>query len=141
MKKYCLEFVKRGLMVACGGPVVVSIVLFILELCNVVSSLTPSEILLANITSSLLAFIIAGASIFHQIDKISPFMATTVHLIVLYIAHLFIYLLNGWLKNNIEAFLIFTLVFVLGYFVIWGIVVICTKQKAKKLNNRLKTIR
>ena len=41
MKRYVAEFVKRGLMVACGGPLVLAVIYAVLSMTGTVESITP----------------------------------------------------------------------------------------------------
>ena len=43
-KKYVLESLKRGLMAAAGGPVILAIVYGILGAAGTITSLSPSEV-------------------------------------------------------------------------------------------------
>ena len=62
MKKYMLEFVKRGLMAASGGPVILAIIYYILGATGTVTAFTPNEVCLGILSITVMAFIIAGIS-------------------------------------------------------------------------------
>ena len=141
MKKHIIEFIKRGLMASSGGPIVVSIVYFILGKAGVISSLAPDEIALGMISSALLAFIVGGISMIYTVDRLSTFIAALIHGVTLYAVYISIYLINGWIKSQLTAISIFTAAFVVGYAIIWLIIYISVRNSAKKLNSKLKSKR
>ena len=65
-------------------------------------------------------------------------MAIFIHGGVLYISYLATYLINGWLKWGMTPILVFSGVFILGYFTVGGIIYFITKRNAGKLNEMLK---
>ena len=137
MKKFFIEFLKRGLIASSGGPIVMAIIYFILWKTGVVTSIPADEVVLCILTSTLLAFIVAGISAIYQIDKLSTFPTALIHGIVLYATYITIYLINGWLKSQMTPFLVFTGVFIAGYAVIWIIIYISIKRSTKKLNLKI----
>ena len=136
MRKYAKEFFKRGLMFAGFGPVVVGIILFIISLFTEVS-LSGYEILLAIISTYLLAFVQAGATIFNQIEGWSIPKSLGFHLGSIYLAYLGCYLINSWIPFDLVVVLIFTVVFVFTFLLIWLIVYLAVKHTTKKLNSKL----
>lgn len=137
MKTYVKDFVLRGLICAAGGPLVLAIIYGILGATGAVAVLTPQEVCLGIITVSLLAFIAAGCTTLYQIERLSVFMAALIHGGVLYVAYAVIYLVNGWLAQQLVAFLVFTGVFVGGYGLVWLVIYLVTKHAAEKLNRQL----
>lgn len=135
MKQYAAEFMKRGLMASAGGPVVVVIVYKILKECGVMSVMPVDEVFLGVLTSVLLAFVAGGVSVVYQIEKLPILLATLIHLAVLFADYLIIYFVNGWIDTG--KILLFTGIFVVGYAVIWLIVMAGVKAKVKKLNQKL----
>ena len=138
MKKFIVEFIKRGLMAASGGPIILAIIYFILEKTHVVSEIPASEVSLGIITLSILAFVLAGISAIYQVEKLSVFTMALIHGIVIYALYVTIYLINGWLAAQIVPFLIFTGIFIAGYALVWAIVYISIRISTKKLNSKLK---
>ena len=65
-------------------------------------------------------------------------VAIFVHGCVWYVSYLGTFLLNGWLELGVLPFVIFTVVFVLGYFVIWAVIYSIIRKKTAKLNAMLK---
>ena len=138
MKKYVSDFLHRGLK-ACGiGPAVLAVIYLFLQLKNGVHTLTVSEVCIGIVTLSALAFVAGGMNVIYQIERIPLMAAVLVHGTVLYIGYLAVYLLNGWLALGTVPILVFSGIFVAGYFVIWAIVYSVIKSKTKKLNKMLK---
>lgn len=136
MNKYFKGFCLRGLMFGGFGPIVTAIVLFCISLATEVS-LGGKEILLAVVSTYLLAFIQAGASVFNQIESWSIPKSVGVHFLLLYLAYVSCYLLNSWIPFNVNVVLIFTAVFAVGYAVIWITVYLIIKKTTKQLNGKL----
>ena len=67
MKKYVLEFFKRGLIFGGFGPIVLGIIYYIISLYEEVN-LSGLEVLIAITSIYLLAFVQAGASVFNSIE-------------------------------------------------------------------------
>lgn len=137
MKKYVVEFLKRGMSFCFGGPLVLAIVYGILGLVGAVESFTVGEVVTGIFSSTLLAFIAAGVTVIYTIDKLSPFSAALIHGAVLYLDYILLYLFNGWLQSSLKPIMIFTICFVLGYLIIWAIVFVVTRKCTEKLNESL----
>lgn len=137
MNKYLKEFLLRGLIFGGFGPIVMGIIYAILERSLSGFSLSGSEIAMAIISTYLLAFLHAGASVFNVIENWPLSKSLLCHFVTLYIAYTGCYLINSWIPFIPKMLLIFTLIFSAIYFVIWLTVYFCIKLSAKKLNNRL----
>lgn len=138
MKKYVLEFFRRGL-IACGfGPVVLAIVYLILQHQAAVETLTVNQVCLGIFSLSELAFVAGGMNVIYQIERMPLMVAILIHGGVLYISYLGTYLLNGWLEWGTTPILVFTCIFVLGYLVIWVLIYSINKRHTEKLNIILK---
>lgn len=138
MKKHMIDFCKRGLMAACGGPVILAVVYFALGRAGVIQTLTPAEVCKGILTVSLLAFIASGVSVVYQIDRLPLTGAILIHSAVLYLDYILIYLWNGWLKRDLTPVLIFTLIFAVGYAFIWLMIYFSTRNNIEKLNKQLR---
>jgi hypothetical protein len=68
-KGYFKAFLHRGLIFGGFGPIIVGIVFFVLSLTLEDFSLSGQEVFFAIISTYLLAFLQAGASIFNQIES------------------------------------------------------------------------
>jgi len=138
MKKYVLEFVKRGLMAAAGGPVILAIIYGVLGATGAVTSLAPAEVCQGILSITLMAFIIAGISMIYTVESLPLGIAILIHAGVLYLDYLLVYLLNSWIPKNRQAIGIFTLIFAIGYGVIWLVIYLCIRRNTKQLNARMK---
>ena len=138
MKKYVLEFARRGI-VACGlGPIVLSVIYLILQCRGTVDTLSVNEVCLGIFSLSALAFIAGGMNAIHQIERLPLMLGILIHGAVLYFSYLATYLLNGWLEWGIAPILVFSGIFVVGYLVIWAIIYSIIKKNTAKINQMLK---
>lgn len=138
MKKFWKEFLFRGLLCAAGGPVVLAIIYGVLGATGAAESLSPAEVCKGILTITGLAFVAAGMTAIYQIEQLPLPLAIQLHGGILYIAYILVYLLNGWLQNQLKPILVFTGVFIAGYGVIWLIIYHITRAKARKINEKLK---
>lgn len=136
MKKYVLEFVKRGLMAAGGGPVVLAIIYGILGAAGTVTAFTPNEVCVGILSVTLMAFVIAGISMIYTVESLPLPSAILIHAGVLYLDYLLVYLLNSWLPRNWQAIGIFTAVFLSGFALIWLVVYLCVRKSTNQLNQK-----
>lgn len=139
MKKYVLEFFRKGLTAAGFGPIVLAVLYLILQKQGIVQSLTVNEVCLGIFSLFTLAFIAGGMNIVYQIERLPLMVAILIHGITLYISYLGTYLLNGWLQSGAAPILVFTIIFILGYFAIWIVIYSTTKKRTEKVNEILKT--
>lgn len=137
MKKYVLEFVKRGLMAAAGGPLVLAIIYYFLGASGVVTALTPNEVCLGIVSVTVMAFIIAGIPVIYTVESLALPMAILIHAGVLYLDYLLVYLLNSWIPKNWNAIGGFTLIFAAGFALVWVIIWLCIRAKTRKLNEKM----
>ena len=136
MKKYVLEFVKRGLMAASGGPLILAIIYGVLEATKTVTVLTPGEACMGIVSITVMAFIAAGITMIYQVESLPLSMAILIHGGVLYLDYLMIYLLNSWLPGTAVG--IFTIIFFAGFALVWLVIYLCIRVKTKKLNEKMK---
>ena len=137
MKSYVKSFFHRGMLFGGFGPIVAGIVFFILSLTLENFSLTGTEVFLSIVSTYLLAFIHAGASIFNQIEEWPLAKSLLCHFTSLYFAYVICYLVNAWIPFEPMVLLIFTAIFVVVYFVIWMIVYLSVRASSKKMNQKL----
>lgn len=138
MKKYVKEFIHRGLMFGGFGPVVVGIVYMIISKAETNFSLSASEVFLATVSSYLLAFLQAGATVFNQIEHWSLPKSLLCHFATLYLAYSLCYVVNTWIPFEPIVLLFFSAIFVVVYFVIWLTVYFCVKNTSKKFNDKIR---
>lgn len=129
-----MTYLKRGTF-ACGfGPLILAIIYGFLYKFGVIEMLSVKEVVLGIVTSMILAFIAGGMNVIYEIDRLPLIFAMLIHGILLYLDYFIIYIINGWLKSELNAFLIFTICFIVGYTIIWFIIYLITMKSAKKLN-------
>lgn len=138
MKKYVLEFLKRSLMAASGGPIILAIIYGILGATGAVTSFAPGEVCMGILTVTLMAFIAAGVSIVYQIERLPLLPASLIHAAALYSDYLLIYLLNDWIPSSLIGIGIFTAIYVAGYAVIWLSIILSIKAKTNHINKKLR---
>ena len=136
MNKYLKEFFHIGLMFSGFGPVVAGIVYYIISIYETVS-LSGSDILRLIVSTYLLAFVHAGASVFNRIDGWSIAKSIGANFTSLYLAYVICYLINSWIPFNWYVVGIFTLIFIAVYLVIWLTVYFIVKATAARLNEKL----
>ena len=134
MKKHVLRFICRGLIAAGFGPVVLAIVYLMLHRYAGVETLTVQQVCVGIFSLSGLAFIVGGMNVIYQIERLPLMIAILIHGVVLYISYLSTYLLNDWLEGGLTPLLVFSIIFVVGYLIIWMIIYSFTKRKTEKLN-------
>ena len=138
MKKYILDFLRRGLA-ACGlGPIVLAILYLILQCQGTITTLTINQVCLGIFSLSALAFIAGGMNVIYQIERLPLMVAILIHGLVLYISYLITYLVNNWLEWGKLPILVFTAIFVLGYLAIWAVIYSVTKRNTDRINEMLK---
>ena len=138
MRKFVVEFLRRGI-IACGfGPIILAIVYLILQQTADVHTLTVNEACMGIFSLTALAFIAGGMNVIYQIERLPLMVAILIHGGVLYISYLGTYLLNGWLTWGVTPILVFSGIFVVGYFAIWAIIYSIIKKNTDEINEMLK---
>lgn len=138
MRKFVLEFLRRGFS-ACGmGPIILAILYLILQQTAAVETLTVNQVCIGIFSITALAFIAGGMNAIYQIERLPLMVAILIHGGVLYISYLVTYLLNDWLEWGVMPIVVFSAIFVVGYIVIWAIIYSIIKRNTKKLNEMLK---
>ena len=137
MKKHASEFILRGLMAAAGGPVILAIVYGILGTTGTVESLLPSEVCRGILTITLMAFIAAGITAIYTVERLPLSCAILIHGAVLYLDYLMIYMLNDWMPKDITVIGIFTVIFAIGFGLVWLLIYLLTKAKTDSINRKL----
>ena len=138
MKKFILDFLRRGL-VACGfGPIVLAVLYLILQQSAAIETLTVNQVCIGIFSLTALAFIAGGMNAVYQIERLPLMVAVLIHGVVLYVSYLGAYLLNEWLDWGATPILVFSGIFVVGYLAIWAIIYSIIKRNTEKLNEILK---
>jgi hypothetical protein len=137
MKKFIIEFLRRGLIASSIGPIVLAIVYLILQQAAAVETISINQVCIGIFSITALAFIAGGMNAIYQIERLPLMVAILIHGSVLYTGYLGTYLLNDWLDFGILPIIVFTAIFVVGYMVIWAIIYSMIKRNAVKLNKIL----
>ena len=138
MKKCILEFMRRGLA-ACGlGPIVLAILYLIMGRTGALELLRVDQVCIGIFSLSALAFIAGGMNVLYQIERLPLMVAILIHGSVLYVSYLATYLVNSWLEWGLLSILVFSGIFVVGYFAIWAIIYSIIKKNTDQINELLK---
>ena len=138
MKKRIIKFFLRGLLFSGLGPIIYGIVMMILYLCGVNTLSDGLMIFNGVISTFLIGFICAGTSIVWEEEKLGLGFASLIHGSALYLCYLGMYLLNNWIPRNPISVLLFTAIFITTYLIIWLIIYLVEKNRAKKFTAHLK---
>ena len=137
MKKFIVEFLKRGAIFAGLGPLILAIVYFFLHLNGVVEMVPVTKMIAEIISSLILAFIAAGISAVYHVEKLQLGIAGLIQGSVLFADYIFFYLAMGWMPFRWDAIALFTAIFVVIFALIWLIVYLSIRNKIKKMNEKL----
>ena len=137
MNKNVKEYLKRGLIFGGFGPIVASIVIAIISITQAVD-LEGWQILVAVISTYILAFVQAGSTVFNQIENWPPIKSALLQGGSIYVVYIATYLVNSWIPIKWEVILIFTAVFIAAFAIIWLLIYFITKKTTAKLNKALK---
>jgi len=116
------------------GPIILGIIFFILSKTLDNFSVNAGQILFGIVSTYVLAFVQAGASVFNQIETWSLPKSMLFHFSTLYFVYVMCYVLNSWIPFEWQVIAIFTAIFVAVYFIIWIAVYFSVKAASKKLN-------
>lgn len=139
MKNHMIHFLKRGILAAAGGPIVLAIVYWILGANGTIESLSPYEVSTGILSVTILSFFATGCSVIYDFERLSLLWATLIHGTVLYLAYILLYLLNGWLEYESSSIFLFTVLYFAGYGLIWLCIYSSIRAKVKKINQNLHT--
>ena len=131
------KFLHRGMLFGGFGPIVVGIVYLVLSATVEGFALSGRDVFVAILSTYLLAFVHAGASVFQQREDWSPAKSMFCHFGLLYLAYVTCYLINTWIPFDWQVILIFTGIFVGTYLVVTLAVVLSIKAWSKKCNAKL----
>lgn len=137
MNRYLKCFLHRGLIFGGFGPIVTGIVYMILSFSIADFSVGGVEMFTAIISTYVLAFTHAGASIFNQIEGWPIAKSLFFHFGSLYLAYTLCYVINSWIPFDPVALIIYTAAFVFVYIAIWLTVVIAVGKTGKRINECL----
>ncbi len=138
MKRFGLEFLRRGFIASGIGPIVLAIVYLIVKQSTSIDTLTVGQVCVGIFSLTALAFIAGGMNAIYQVERLPLMTAILIHGGVLYIGYLVTYLLNDWLDFGIIPIIVFSAIFVVGYIVIWAIIYSIIRRTTTNLNKTLK---
>lgn len=133
MKKHLPQFFLRGLCAMGFGPIVLAIIYGTLHATGIDAAITPTEIL----SISLMAFIAGGVTTVYQIESLPLLSAILIHGGTLYLDYLIMYLLNDWIARDLSVLLTFTVIFIVGYALIWLFIFLYNRRKAAQISKKL----
>lgn len=137
MKRFVLDFLRRGLIASGIGPIILAIVYLILQQSANVQTLTVNQVCIGIFSLTALAFVAGGMNAIYQIERLPLMTAILIHGSVLYVSYLGTYLLNDWLDFGIIPIVVFSGIFVVGYIVIWAIIYLIIKRSTANINKML----
>ena len=137
MKKFILDFCRRGLVASGLGPIVLGVLYLVLQRSAGLVTLTVNEVCIGIFSLTALAFIAGGLNALYQIERLPLMGAILIHGCVLYTGYLVTYLLNDWLEWGRAPILVFTGIYVLGFLMIWAVIYAIIRKRTEKLNHML----
>jgi len=138
MKSIVKTFLLRGMMFGGFGPIVLGIVYACISASGGVTlPLSGFEVCLGIVSTYLLAFVQAGATVFNQIEEWSVPRGLFWHFLSLYAAYILCYLVNSWIPFDWRVVLIFTTVFVVIYLAVWLTVFCSVRSLGRRCNEQL----
>ena len=79
MKRYAMEFIRRGLA-ACGlGPLVLAVIYLILDRQGLVQTLDAAQVSVGIFSLTALAFLAGGMNVIYQLERLPLMAAVTIH--------------------------------------------------------------
>lgn len=137
MKRNILDFLRRGVIAAGIGPIVLAILYLILQGSVGLRTLSVNEVCIGILSMTALAFLAGAMNAIYRIERLPLMPAVLIHGTVLYLGYLATYLLNGWLEWGTVPILVFSGIFIVGYLVIWTVIYFITKRNTAQINEKL----
>ncbi|WP_308557194.1 DUF3021 domain-containing protein [uncultured Lactobacillus sp.] len=137
MKKFVKDFALRGLIAAGFGPLILVSVYLGLQLSGTATSIPISQVNLNIVSSLVLAFIAGGISAIFKVERIPLGTATLIDAVVIYLDYLVIYIINDWIKTQFTPLLIFTIIYIIGYLIIWFVIYRQIQKQVTAINKKL----
>ncbi|MBU3827781.1 MAG: DUF3021 domain-containing protein [Candidatus Lactobacillus pullistercoris] len=137
MKRFIKDFILRGLVASRFGPLILVTIYYGYQLTENVTSRPMAEININIISSLLMALIADIIGAIFKVEKVPLGVATLIDAIVIYFDYLFFYLINNWISIMVKPLLVFTVIYIIGYTIIWLIIYKKVKSQVQKVNQRL----
>ncbi|MBQ4139760.1 MAG: DUF3021 domain-containing protein [Clostridia bacterium] len=138
MKRFVLEFLRRGAIASGIGPIVLAVLYMIMHQVAGVDMLSVNQVCIGIISLTLLAFIAGGLNALYQIERLPLLVAILIHGSALYVGYLATYLVNDWLDLGVIPIVAFSVIFVVGYIAIWVIIYSIIRRNTARINEMLK---
>jgi len=138
MKRFVLEFLRRGAIASGIGPMVLAVLYMIMHQAAGVETLSVNQVCIGIISLTLLAFIAGGLNALYQIERLPLLVAILIHGSALYVGYLATYLVNDWLDLGVIPIVVFSAIFVVGYIAIWVIIYSIIRRNTARINEMLK---
>ncbi len=140
MKNFWKEFVHRGLLVCCAGPLIVAIIYMCISASGNLTSLTPNEVCMAIFSSAVMAFVAGGITAIYTIENMPLIKALLLHGLILYIDYLGVYLLNSWIPLKVITITIFTVIYVVTFAIIGLCIYLTNRKRTEKINKQIQSL-
>ena len=137
MKRFIKDLILRGLVASRFGPLILVTIYYGYQLTENVTSRPMAEININIISSLLMALIADIIGAIFKVEKVPLGVATLIDAIVSYFDYLFFYLINNWISIMVKPLLVFTVIYIIGYTIIWLIIYKKVKSQVQKVNQRL----
>lgn len=137
MKRFIKDLILRGLVASRFGPLILVTIYYGYQLTENVTSRPMAEININIISSLLMALIADIIGAIFKVEKVPLGVATLIDAIVIYFDYLFFYLINNWISIMVKPLLVFTVIYIIGYTIIWLIIYKKVKSQVQKVNQRL----
>lgn len=138
MKTFTLNFIRRGFSAAGIGPIILAILYLVLRQSSGLDTLTVDQVCIGIFSLTALAFVAGAMNAVYQVERLPLMAAIFIHGSVLYVGYLATYLVNDWLKQGVIPILVFTGIFVVGYFLIWSVIYLVIRKNTERVNQLLK---
>ena len=137
MKTFLSEFLRRGAVASGLGPIVLALLYLILHQSGVLDTLTVTQVCVGIFSLTILAFVAGGMNAISRVEQLPLMTAILIHGSVLYIGYLATYLVNNWLEWGKLPILVFSGIFILGYFAIWIVIYLIIRKNTNSVNEKL----
>lgn len=140
MNIYVKRYLHRGLIFGGIGPIVLGFVYLFIDISGINVVLSAFDVLKAILTTYIIAFVQAGSSVFHEVEKWSKFKIAFWQGFSIYLVYIVGYLINSWIPFEPIVIIVFTSIFIVVYAVLWITIMAITNKAIKQMNKKIKEI-
>ena len=119
------------------GPIVFGIIMLCISFSQTGVVIDAKGIFSGIVSTYLIAFVQAGATVFNQIEHWSVPKSFLCHFGLLYVVYSLAYVMNSWIPFKAEVLVVFTVIFAAVYLAVWSIVYLCVRKTSRKINEKL----